>query len=162
MIAKEKALKELSKYGEKYRPSYSIIDPLIKPLCDLLTENEYITMHSCSSHVKIKKFKAVMILNPAISCHMTDKEKQEWMTSSYKQWYVLFVATVPITDIQKVVKIVNDKYNYNVTCKKAESHGGITRRWVIETFIDVNSNDDDIYELNKNIYLEFKDYFDKK
>lgn len=42
MNAKEKALKYLSEYNERFGPHYSMIDPSIKPLCDLLAKNGYI------------------------------------------------------------------------------------------------------------------------
>jgi len=160
MKAKEKALKHLSEYDKHYPPGYSEIDPLIKPLCELLTENGYLTMHSCSTHTKVQSFKTSMMLAPGQE--LPKDFENDWIHHKYLQWYILFIATLPITDIRKVVQIINKKYNYGLYYYKAKSHRGITRRWMLEKRIDPSYKDKDIYELNKNVYLEFKNYFDSK
>lgn len=153
MDLKEKALKHLSKYDKMYPPGYLIIDPLIKPLCRLLSENGYITLHSCSSHVRVKS---------RICKQLPDE--YEYFPKFYRsnQWYVVFAAIESIEHIKNVVKIINKKYNYNLICIKAPTlNDGITNRWLIETHLDFNYNNKDIYELNKNVYLEFKKYFEQ-
>lgn len=158
MKAKEKAILELSRYEEKYPKGYDIIDPLIKPLCALLTENGYITMHSCSGHIKARKSKVGAIYPDA-----ADEDKKLWMGPSQlsTQLYILFVATVPISDIRRAVDKINEKYNYNMSCQKVKKFKNITRRWAITIWLPINTKNADLYEIHKNIYYEFKKQFTK-
>ncbi|AEO93893.1 gp650 [Bacillus phage G] len=152
MKAKEKALKYLSGYPERYPEGYTKIDSLIEPLCKLLTEKGYVTLHSCSSHVRIRSYKKSMF---------TKVEEDERFFSPFLGWYVSFVVTHSIKDIQKAVKIINKKYGYGIRVYKRPAFQGVTRRWMLEKFIDTSWNDDKIYELNKNVYLEFKKFFEE-
>ena len=159
MNAKEKALKYLSEYDERFGPHYRAIDPLIKPLCDLLTKNGYITMHSCSAHVEVVSRRTYTVF---IDGKIETIDKGYWSHHKQNQWYVLFVATKSISEIKKVINKINKKYDYGLRYEKCKTIDGITRRWMIETHLLHNYTNKDIYELNKNIYLEFKNHFEQK
>ena len=118
-------------------------------------------MHSCSTHVKSKGYKLENVINLTTPTNLTEEQLKEWCFRNFTQWYILFVATVPISDIRKVIQIINKKYNYNLYYYKVKSYQGITRRWMIETHIPTSYKNKDIYEFNRNVYLEFKNYFKK-
>ena len=133
MNAYKKAMHYL-KNGESYkREGYKKIDDLIEPLCHLLSEKGYITLHSCSAHIEEEK------------------------TSI--QWYVVFVATRPISQIKSIVKKINKKHNYKIIVEDArktgKEHCGLTRRWTIQYMLWDLKTKDELIETNKNIYTEF-------
>jgi tRNA(Phe) wybutosine-synthesizing methylase Tyw3 len=116
---------------------YKEIDPLIKPLCDLLNVNGFITTNSCSAHVGVDKWK-YSIINP------------------HNQWYVTFVTKKQIDVISNIIDELNKLHNYNIELRK-EDHLQ-DNAWYIGFHIDFNYTDKDLYEINKNIYNEFKYY----
>lgn len=155
----EKALDELSRYESDYPKGYTIIDAYIKPLCDLLTENGFITMHSCSAHVKTTTSNIRRSLVDGE--YVIEKGKFKGLGSRSKgRWYVLFVPRWSVEEIQKLITEINYKYGYKTTFKQVNDIDGITNRWVIEEDIEFSFNDRLLFERHKNIYLEFKNYFD--
>lgn len=146
-LAAEKALEELSRYDELYPSHYRVIDPLIKPSCELLTELGYITMHSCSGHTKISLNKGY---------HVYSKFPQY-----YVQVYILFVASKPVTQLEQAISFVNEKYSTGFYVRKTNDWNDITMRYVIETFLSKESKDSDFYDVNKSLYLGLKEYFKK-
>lgn len=116
------------------REEYKKIDELIEPLCHLLTEKGYITLHSCSAHIGEETKKSI-------------------------QWYVLFVATKNIKHIQKIVKQINKKHNYQIKIRDTRKAGKeickLTRRWVIEYFLHDVKTKEELIQINQIIYQEF-------
>lgn len=155
MSLKQKALDIIAGYSEKY----SEIDPLIEPLCNLLTQHDYITMHSCSTHIKVRSFRLKDLASPDVK--LEDPNKR--IHHAYDYWYVLFVTELPTLEIKEVVDEINKKYNYNMEFYRTNDYEGITHRYVIriEKPKVKKYKNEDIYELNKNIYLEFKKHFDR-
>lgn len=148
MNAKELAEKHLSEYPEDYK----VIDPLIEPLCKLMTKYDYITLHSCSGHVKVE----TKMNDPYLK---QIKQTVIWVPNGL---YIVFVAIKPIREIKKVVDIINKKYGYKITVTKFPyTCGKLTRRWDLRYVLPKLTNDI-LYEVHRNIYLEFKAYFDKK
>jgi hypothetical protein len=113
---------------------YTVIDELIEPLCKLLTENGYITLHSCSAHV-VNKF-----------------------GNKDNQWNLVFVATKTIKHIKEVLKKIKKKYGYNLILEKSDYYG-LTRRWFIEYYFAHDFDEVVLEEVNKNITDEFRNYF---
>jgi hypothetical protein len=135
MNAYERAIKYFDKTDCYKREEYRKIDKLIEPLCNLLNHNGYITLHSCSAHIEEEK-KSI-------------------------QWYILFVATKPISTIRKIVNKINKKYNYKIIVyddrRSGKKVGGLTRRWSIQYMLwDLNTKNE-LIEINENIYKEFKE-----
>lgn len=138
MNAMEKVQKYLNSEPCYYIPGYTIIDPMIKQLCELLTSHGYITVHSCSCH------------------------------PGRKQWYVTFVATKRIEPIKNVVQRLNTQFGFEFDFRKdhykQEGKSVLTRRWYFGTTKikrEDSFNDDYLENFNQIIYHEFIKEFNK-
>ncbi|MDF2534067.1 MAG: hypothetical protein K0R18_224 [Bacillales bacterium] len=151
----EKAIEEVSQYSE----NYSVIDTYIKPLCELLTENGFITLHSCSAHIKASTSNIRRSLYSGKWIIEKDRFKK---TTISKRWYIMFVPRWPIEEIENIVKSINDKYDYKIELEQTNDFEDLTNRWVIDEFMEFNFNDKQLQERHKNIYIEFKDHFELK
>ena len=123
------------KNGTPYqREDYRKIDELIEPLCNILNQSGFITLHSCSAHIGEKDKKSA-------------------------QWYVLFVSTKSIKVKSKIVKKKNKKYNYKIKVNDERKGGksicGLTRRWAIEYILWEVETREELVKINENIYNEF-------
>jgi hypothetical protein len=134
MNALEKANNYLKKEACYKNEDYKKIDKLIKPLCELLSEKGFLTLHSCSAHIEEEK--------------------------NSVQWYALFIATKPISVIKNIVKKINKKHGYKITIQDDRKLGreicGLTRRWRLQWMLWDVKTKKELIEINKNIYEEFK------
>lgn len=143
MNAKERALEYLKTNRCYEMEHYNKIDILIEPLCKLLNKNGYITLHSCSGHVSVR-------VGMPKKGHFGI-----FLPHNKKQWYVLFIATNPIENINKIVKKINIEHDISITLKEIPDDF-LMDRWILEVIINGNYNDNYLYNLNKLIYSEFK------
>lgn len=154
----ERAKLAVSEYKHTMPEKYEIIDPLIKPLCEILNKNNFITMHSCSGHVKaeMQNFHYYFKENEIV----IRKSTFDKVPLIRNRWYILFVPKLSTNSIKKTITSINKKYKYDILLKKVNDCEGINNRWVIEENIEQNFNDQDLYERHKTIYLEFKKHFE--
>lgn len=137
------ALDYLETYSEEYKDN---IDPLMIPFKNLFSENGYITLHSCSGHVKFVKYKDRFGFSKG---------------SKDNHWYLFFAAIKPMSNILKVVKTIAEKYGYYIRVEEAKFHAVVKEGWVLRYDINFNYTYDELYEINKNIYKEFEKEFNK-
>lgn len=138
----------LNTYKEEYATSR--MDPMMVPFKELLTENGYITLHSCSAHVKVKSFNTGIF----------GEKLQRSIIRKKNRWYIMFVAVNDIGRIENVVNNVFEKYGYDMQLSKRD-HPFAIEAWVVDYDIEENFNYERLYEINKNIYMEFKKEFEK-
>lgn len=145
--AEKIAIDYLSTYNEDYATLK--IDPMMVPFKELLTENGYITLHSCSAHVKTESYRRSVF-----------GEKIKGSVYKKDRWYIMFVAVDDISRIVNVVDNLYEKYEYDVQLTKID-HPTVIEAWLIEYDIEENYNYQKLYEINRNIYMEFKKEFEK-
>lgn len=146
--AEKIAVNYLDTYEEEYATSK--MDPMMVPFKELLTENGYITLHSCSAHVKVRSHNKGLFGEKLRRPFIHKKDR----------WYIMFVAVNDISRIENVVDRVYEKYGYDLQLSKRD-HPYVIEAWVIEYDIEKNYNYEQLYEINKNIYMEFKKEFEK-
>ncbi len=109
MNAKERVNRYVKKMNCYKQSEYTKIDPWIKPLIRWMNERGYVTLHSCSAH----------------------EDEGEIMRH---HWYVMFVATVPIAPLRRLVNQCNRECGFQLQLSKRKSEE-LTRCWIIETFM---------------------------
>lgn len=147
--AKKIALDYLNTYKEDY--STIKMDPMMVPFKQLFTKYGYITLHSCSGHVKTS-----LVMKPTdINGDLVTRAR----THKRNRWYILFVAVKDISVIKNAIERINQKYNYKIELESKPKHPHAKEVWIMDYTIDKNYNYQELYEINKNIYKEFEKEF---
>lgn len=120
--------------------SHRIVDGLIEPLCNLLTENGFFTFASCSGHVSVQR------ITPN---HYWKKEN----------WYVLFTTQNDLSIINHIIDELKDE-NITLSLSTFERPEEEFPFPVFKLSASLkqnlgNFNDHSLYQFNKKLYLYF-------
>ena len=125
---------------KKYSTEYSRIDENIEPLCNLLGEMGYLTLHSCEGHINVTR-------SPG-SKHFVP----------HNVWYVVFTTTNALGGLCPIVEELRNYLGTPVTLCKMVPSQGLNERFYIGQSFPKSFTVKDIKTAHHNIYKIFEKY----
>lgn len=135
-ISNEELKKRVQTALSKYSKEYSVIDPLIEPLCNLLNECDYYTLHSCQGHIN---------------------ENAEQSNT----WYVVFTTNNSMNPFHEIAEELVECFDMRVTIDYMIPMQGLSKRYYIGQRFPHHFTEHDIVAAHQTIFERFQKHLTK-